>query len=257
MLMTLVRTGCVEAAVTMPFEVIKTRQQIGAKRYPGVLGITKTMKDAIGQAGGVRGLYSGLGIAMGQTSGKVGIRFFTYRRLSQVAGENASYKAIAGCLAGATEALVWITPTERMKILRIKNPNKPLKEFAKSIAVEGPRSLWVGALPTVVRNSASVGFRFFMYEKIIGVCNHNAALGGALVGATSTVLNNPLDVVKSEMQARQGNNRFNSVRACITETIATKGLWHLFTAGLSARILKITIGQATIFWVVDCVSKYS
>mmetsp|Transcript_10652 Transcript_10652/g.34044 ORF Transcript_10652/g.34044 Transcript_10652/m.34044 type:complete len:123 (+) Transcript_10652:3-371(+) len=105
------------------------------------------------------------------------------------------------------------------------------------------------------QNGGTVGFRFFVFDLIVAeYCHNNAALGGACVGALSTVLNNPVDVVKSEMQQAQGAARYPSMLACARHLVATKGPRHLLGAGLSARIVKISLGQAVIFQTVAALS---
>jgi len=238
--------GAAEAIVTMPMEVTKTRQQFGRNE-----GFVESLRASISTRG-ARGLYPALGLQMLQNAGKVGIRFGVYRLISQEEGVRPG-KAAAGFLAGATEAIVWVTPCERLKILRIRFSHMPpISFFSTMIRQEGVRTLWVGGIPTVFRQSASVGFRFFLYELVVDrFCGGNAAAGGFFVGVVSTVLNNPIDVLKSEMQAATRGDAFKSSFDCIKQVSRTKGWKHFFTAGLTARILKIGIGQAVIFQVVD------
>lgn len=107
----------------------------------------------------------------------------------------------------------------------------------------------------VPQQSASNAFRFYVYETIVhNYCGGNAALGGAVVGAISTVLNNPIDVLKSELQASQGSRSFSQSVSFLQNTIKEKGMSHILFAGLPARIVKIGVGQAVIFQVVQWLS---
>ena len=67
--------GSLEAVVTMPFEVIKTRQQIN-NSSGDVLGQLRSL--------GVRNLFVGLPIMIAQSGGKVAIRFSAYSELKNL-----------------------------------------------------------------------------------------------------------------------------------------------------------------------------
>mmetsp|Transcript_12696 Transcript_12696/g.20329 ORF Transcript_12696/g.20329 Transcript_12696/m.20329 type:complete len:113 (+) Transcript_12696:219-557(+) len=76
------------------------------------------------------------------------------------------------------------------------------------------------------------------------------------LGAFTTVLNNPIDVVKSRMQAdSQGGGKsapeFRSTWHCITAIKERDGLYGLLFRGLSARLVKISTGQAVIFFIYE------
>jgi len=84
----------------------------------------------------------------------------------------------------------------------------------------------------------------------------NPAVAGSIVGAVSTILNNPIDVIKSEMQARQGHGAFKGIGNCIGQVLKTKGIVHLLFAGMLPRIVKISIGQAVIFQTVAILQNF-
>lgn len=242
--------GAVEACVTMPFEVIKTRQQYGRN---------ESFKAVLRSAGGAKGLYSGLSLQILQNSGKIGLRFFLYNamRPSTSVLSPKQTKLASGFFAGAAEAMMWVTPLERLKILRIKHAQQaPAALFRTLVFQEGVSTLWVGAAPTVVRQSATVGFRFALYDAVVArYMNGNALLGGAFVGAVSTVLSNPIDVTKSEMQSARGAERYAGIVDCVKTVAKRKGLTHFFVAGLKARIFKISLGQAVIFSTVAALTS--
>ncbi|GBG26592.1 Mitochondrial carrier protein [Hondaea fermentalgiana] len=244
--------GAVEAAVTMPMEVTKTRQQYG-RNEP----MLASMRQAVAASGGIRGLYSGLGVQMLQNAGKIGIRFAVYQNIrGKLSDDPEQDKFLSGFAAGATEALLWVTPCERLKILRIRHAQLPPSQlFGTIFRTEGISSLWVGASPTFVRVTGSNAFRFYVYESIVQkYCGGNAALGGAAVGILSTILNNPVDVLKSEMQASSGKRNFSQTMSFLGSVVREKGLAHIFIAGLPARLVKIGAGQAVIFQVVQWIS---
>jgi solute carrier family 25 citrate transporter 1 len=240
--------GAVEAVVTMPLEGAKLRQQLGSKHGDGLV---RSLRAAL-REGGLRALYAGLALQVAQNSGKVGIRFLVF---DQLAGDgDATRKALAGVAAGCVESLLWITPCERLKIMRIQRPAEPLRLLLRAA---WERGLWAGATPTMLRNGGTVGFRFYTYELVVDrFCGGNAALGGAFVGALSSVINNSVDVVKTEMQRGEASaGSRGGMLACARAVARDKGFQHLFMAGLPARMLKISIGQAVIFQVVDALQE--
>jgi hypothetical protein len=241
----------------MPFETTKTLQQVN--HSPATASARLSMLDTMRRTvklSGVRGLYFGLPICLLQTSGKVGIRFAAFEALKPVVG--AHNVVVAGCLAGAIEAALWVTPCERIKVLRQiqvgeASPRHPVSWVAslRRLAGEGVvSSLYRGIGPTVLRNGGTVGFRFgahgYLMERLTasigGKRAWHSAAAGAAVGAVSTVLNNPIDVVKSHQQATSSGSM-----AGLARTLYAQGGVAAFTAGIGPRLWKISLGQAIIF----------
>merc|ERR1712232_1343541 len=84
---------------------------------------------------------------------------------------------LAGLGAGSAEAAIWTTPTERLKVLRQSEAgggskySTTLGSVRTIIAEGGVSSLFVGLVPTVLRQASSVGTRFMLYEPVKGVIN--------------------------------------------------------------------------------------
>merc|ERR1712146_511201 len=86
---------------------------------------------------------------------------------------------------------------------------------------EGPLALHRGALPTLLRQGTQLGFRFALYSDIKngidyvfagskregtlgGIQNFvQTMVSGASVGVLGTILNNPLDVIKTRINGRE------------------------------------------------------
>eukprot|EP00471_Norrisiella_sphaerica_P013477 CAMPEP_0184496410 /NCGR_PEP_ID=MMETSP0113_2-20130426/33890_1 /TAXON_ID=91329 /ORGANISM="Norrisiella sphaerica, Strain BC52" /LENGTH=279 /DNA_ID=CAMNT_0026883021 /DNA_START=10 /DNA_END=849 /DNA_ORIENTATION=- len=269
----------------MPFELTKTQQQLastsersapkkGAAPTVGQMGVIKTMRYVV-ERNGVQGLFYGLPITVIQTSGKVGIRFSAFEHFKSLicAVPRTPTKIeefVAGCAAGATEAALWITPCERLKVLRqaqigVKNPlhTSWMSSLLLILRDQGISGLYRGIAVTILRNGLSIGVRFVLYSKIVqdlrarsgsGPKGWEPLVAGASVGAFTTVLNNPLDVIKSRMQAdsQDGSRkpRYTSTWHCVKTIMNEEGLLGLWR-GLPARILKISLGQGVIFLVYE------
>ncbi|GAB5369482.1 hypothetical protein AAMO2058_001408200 [Amorphochlora amoebiformis] len=272
--------GAVEAVVTMPFELTKTTQQLGTTRVTSKstpyastsssrLGVWGTMRYVV-RHHGLAGLYYGLNITLVQTAGKVGIRFTAfemYRDFLSSIGIPASTFS-AGCLAGGTEAAIWITPCERLKVLRqaqigVRDPIHTdwVSSIRTILRQQGLRGLYRGLWATVLRNGLSIGVRMALYSHIREILRNvhgkqrasfDPLIAGASVGAITTILNNPLDVIKSRIQAdaqggRSKTLRYTSTWGCVKMMVRGEGVSSLLIRGLPARLMKISLGQAVIF----------
>jgi hypothetical protein len=259
-------TGCCEAVIMMPLEVVKTRQQLGAARH---MGVVAAMTDTV-RHNGIRGLYYGLPIVLIQTSGKVGIRFALYGQflnsLAPFQLPTSLAAALAGFGAGAAEAALWITPCERIKTLRhtqvgvAAGSQQYVGWLATGALVRkklGFFGLYRGMMATVLRNGGSVAFRHAVFgnlmersEPLIESRVARSAICGATVGAASTVLNNPIDVLKSRMQADDGKRaKYKGVWDCCRTIVREEGAQALMD-GLSARLIKISLGQVRVRCVI-------
>mmetsp|Transcript_9149 Transcript_9149/g.29428 ORF Transcript_9149/g.29428 Transcript_9149/m.29428 type:complete len:272 (+) Transcript_9149:189-1004(+) len=251
--------GVAEALATMPFEVTKNRIQMGH----GPPAILLNARDTVAKKG-VRGLYYGLQPQLLQVSAKSSLRFVafeTYQRM--LPGSTFT----CGMLAGLTEALVLVAPTERLKILRTAELRAGAHSAGASSSVfhaagalvreQGVAGLWHGAAPTAARQMLANGLRFFFYDHFKAALKGvpgSAAIAGGMTGVVSVVLTNPVDVVKTRIQAAPAGGGLGAQVGTVREMIAAEG-WVSLTRGMSARALKIGSGQAVIFGVFDCVKR--
>merc|ERR1712039_864409 len=106
-----------------------------------------------------------------------GIRFTAYEQnkiLLQSAGApKASVDLLAGLGAGFTEAFLWTTPTERLKVLRQNDIRSGLNRYSslpgavKTVAAEhGIRGLYAGIGACGIRQASGVGVRFAIYGRV-------------------------------------------------------------------------------------------
>lgn len=231
---------------------------------------------AIVRANGVKGLYNGFWPFLAQCSAKAAIRFFSFEAINRAidsagvdrTANTTAWALFSGLGAGCIESMVLTAPTDRVKVLgqamsaqRGGVPPTAL-ELVKS---QGVGSLYVGSVATTMRQGSSVAVRFACYAKVKEmVCSltgfdasatpgsAGAApawvnfLSGGCGGALSVCLNNPIDVVKSKVQA---GYRGGMVK-CLQEVVQERGLLGL-TAGLSARVPRLFLSQAIQFSLVD------
>ena len=125
------------------------------------------------------------------------------------------------------------------------------------LAQQGVTGLWLGVVPTAARQMVSNGARFAVFEQMKNYLTAwqapaPAALAGGCAGVFSVMLTNPVDVVKTHMQATPLTARSGGTLVAVRELIASEGL-GAFARGLSARAWKIGLGQAVIFGTYDAV----
>jgi solute carrier family 25 citrate transporter 1 len=275
--------GSVETVITMPFEVTKTWQQLHQRTS---LSVFSSMCSIV-QTNQIRGLYYGMPAMLIQTSLKVAIRFCAFEQykvwllqwIPDLSGKHAKARNFwAGFFAGATEAIVWVTPCERLKILR-QSQLGLLHErhttwhssLRMVLRAEGIRGLFQGLYPTVLRNSTTMGLRFLMYDWVMIQLLHACSVrqswhpiaSGFLVGTLGTIINNPLDVVKSVIQAQEKTivisptfiMQSTNMIQCSRQLFNAAGP-SVFFCGMGARIWKVSIGQAVIFFTYEHVITF-
>mmetsp|Transcript_15995 Transcript_15995/g.20940 ORF Transcript_15995/g.20940 Transcript_15995/m.20940 type:complete len:297 (+) Transcript_15995:2533-3423(+) len=248
---------------------------------------------------GFGSLYKGLTAVYTGIVPKMALRFvsFEYYRdtlvpdifgliLSPSANGCSDYKTvatfIAGLLAGVTEAILVVTPSETCKI-RIQaqyhsmmDPNQMAKRkysnvfnTAKIIAEEeGIRALWAGVVPTMLRQGCNQAVNFTAYQafkstlrEVTGVEElvpwQHLLLGG-LSGGFGPTINNPLDVVKTRMQRqvkRQGlTPQYTGIIQSCKRIANEEGITALWK-GLTPRLMRIMPGQAITFMTYEYISK--
>mmetsp|Transcript_62963 Transcript_62963/g.111834 ORF Transcript_62963/g.111834 Transcript_62963/m.111834 type:complete len:297 (-) Transcript_62963:153-1043(-) len=259
-------SGATEVSVTMPLDTVKTFTQVNRTGMGPLAGASQ-----IYQLKGFPGFYFGLPAVLLQVAGKGAIRFTAYEQfklgLQMANAPPASVDFLAGVGAGFAEAFLWTTPTERLKVLRqndIKsgqNRYSGLIGSARTVATEhGITGLYAGIGATGIRQASGVGVRFALYGRVKAALTTDppemwqSALAGGITGCASTLLNNPIDVIKSRIEAQDGavkeyTGTFQAFRAILREEGAIA-----FYKGVIPRLAKISIGQAITFTAYETYS---
>ena len=249
--------GISEIITTYPLDTIKTHLQIYPYKYNGIFHCGNQLVFNYG----LRSLYKGMNASLAQVGGKAAIRFTVYDYINNLLTDNTgnlsnSKKLISGLLAGSIESIIWTAPTERIKILQQKNSNDKLNIY-KIINKYGFKSLYKGTTPTIIKQSTSVGSRFWLYsilkDKFMdsnrNISSINTLLIGCIAGSFSTVLNHPFDVIKSNIQGNQTQKKM-TIYATGKELIQKYGILSLCN-GLNARFIRTGIAQGVTFVVYE------
>mmetsp|Transcript_35588 Transcript_35588/g.94121 ORF Transcript_35588/g.94121 Transcript_35588/m.94121 type:complete len:308 (-) Transcript_35588:394-1317(-) len=252
-------SGATEAAVTMPFDTIKTYCQV---QKTGITPVTAA-RD-IHKLKGIGGFYFGLPAVLVQVAGKGAIRWSAYEQFKgglQAAGApKASIDLFAGMGAGFAEAFLWTTPTERLKVLRQNDIRSGLNRYSslpsavRTVAAEhGITGLYAGIGACGLRQASGVGVRFAVYGRVKALLSSDppqmwqSALAGGITGCVSTALNHPIDVVKTRIEAQDGKQKeYNNTMQAFRSIVREEGVRTLYR-GIAPRMVKISLGQAITF----------
>ncbi|KAK4547341.1 hypothetical protein LTR36_000997 [Oleoguttula mirabilis] len=217
--------GVSEILIMYPLDVVKTRVQIqGRVPVPGQDHYT-SMVDCfrkIVQNEGFSRLYRGITAPILMEAPKRATKFAAndewgkvWRSAFGVEKMNQSLSILTGASAGATEAFV-VVPFELVKI-RLQDRAQAAKYngmidcVTKIIRQEGPLTLYQGLESTIWRHVLwNAGYFGCIHQvrallpanpsKDKTIQMRNDLLSGAIGGTVGTILNTPLDVVKSRIQ---------------------------------------------------------
>ncbi|RFU73169.1 mitochondrial 2-oxodicarboxylate carrier 2 [Trichoderma arundinaceum] len=214
--------GVSEILVMYPLDVVKTRVQLqtgkgaGAESYNGMLDcFQKIIKNE-----GFSRLYRGISAPILMEAPKRATKFAAndewgkvYRKLFGVDKMTQSLSVLTGATAGATESFV-VVPFELVKI-RLQDKasagkyNGMVDCVIKTVKNEGPLTLYQGLESTMWRhilwNAGYFGCIFQVRQLLPKADTQrgtmvNDLISGAIGGTVGTIVNTPLDVVKSRIQ---------------------------------------------------------
>lgn len=259
-------SGATEASITMPFDTVKTYCQVQRTAISPLAGA-----QDIFRLKGVGGFYFGLPAVLVQVAGKGAIRFTAFEQFKkslQVAGApKPTVDLVAGMGAGFTEAFLWTTPTERLKVLRQNDIRSGLNRYSslpgtvRTVAAEhGIRGLYAGIGACGLRQASGVGVRFAIYGHVKQLLTSDppelwqSALAGGITGCVSTALNNPIDVVKTRIEAQDGKvKEYTNTWQGLKAIVRGEGVRALYR-GIAPRMMKISLGQAITFSAYEAYS---
>jgi solute carrier family 25 citrate transporter 1 len=256
--------GGIEAAVTWPNEVIKTTLQMQTdNKYKGVIDCARQKINSQG----LLSLYRGLTPVVLGSMPKAGIRFGGYsaarNRLQDADGKMGSLQSIvAGVCAGSLEAIFAVTPMETLKT-RLIDKNRPFVSGTVNILkTEGMSGIYQGVAPTIAKQSLNQATRFLVYNNYVEIIRSRtgqqdlsmgyAVLGGMIAGCCSSCINQPVDTIKTRMQASDAS-KYSSTMDCIMKTLRQEGPLA-FYKGLIPRLGRVVPGQGIIFGVYNEIS---
>ncbi|CAD7950914.1 unnamed protein product [Amoebophrya sp. A25] len=237
-------------------------------------------------------LYRGFGPMVTQVSCKAAIRFAAFEQLKFLFAQQSlipsgSANFLCGVGAGIIEAAVWVTPTERLKVLRQASisssssrgsgpggaPSTTTAAARELLRTQGIGGFFVGFVPTAARQGVAMGIRFALYDQMkMGVQRLTPASGdgktpmiskpiqlllaGMGTGVVSSLANQPIDTAKSRLQAVEVSKgeKYAGTIDCLRKMYQKEGFLSWY-AGCGPRTLRLMIGQGIIFSCQETISS--
>jgi len=261
-------SGCCNLWVCHPLDRIKTHLQNHPhlSLYQSARAICSRGK---GFSGGLYAIYEGILPMTADACVKYALRFGSASWFRDMYRKNffdgddkqtlpAAVNAAAGAFAGTVECLAVTIPAELLKVRHMTYPSSTsfIVVFKDLIQNEGFFALYKGGLPTLGRQVTNHMIRFPTFFAITNWLKGGDAkkelspvldlLAGGIAGSVSTLINHPIDTVKTRMQ-KQGQNL--SMLAVIRQIYAERGILAFWSGGL-VRVLRVAPGQAIFFYGV-------
>jgi solute carrier family 25 citrate transporter 1 len=252
--------GAVEIAITYPAEFAKTRTQLNQRLPSG----QKLPFPPFGAQ-----WYAGCTTLIIGNSIKAGVRFVAfdqYRRMLSDPDGNVSgpMTVVSGFLAGATESLVAVTPFESIKTQLIddrKRPQPRMNGFIHGSGLiwreQGIRGFFKGFVPTTARQAANSAVRFSSYTGLRQLAQSYAGPGeklgtlstfaiGAVAGTITVYATQPIDTVKTRMQAIDSKGMYRNSVDCGVKIFREEGVLKLWSGALP-RLGRLMFSGGIVF----------
>lgn len=269
-------TGFIEAIICYPTEFVKTQLQLQSKTNPEYHGMADCARKTI-RNNGVMGLYAGaLPLIIG-SSGKQAARWAGYQYvLDKVQNEDGSCtvprRMFAGACGGVTEAVFAVTPIETLKTRVTDDVRRGTKNYsgsfdamAKILKSEGPAGLYMGVVPTIMKQATNQAVRFpvqfYCKEFLTGGDKSLAAnpiyngAAGAVAGAVSVILTMPQDTIKTRMQGEEAKKLYKGTVDCAMQILKKDGPLF-FYSGTIPRMVRVSLDVAITFAIFPVLGKY-
>ncbi|CAO1629761.1 unnamed protein product [Sympodiomycopsis kandeliae] len=270
-------SGAVEGFVTYPTEFVKTRAQFAVasgSKPPGPIEIIRTTLSE----NGIRGLYSGCSALVTGNAVKAGVRFLSYDSIKLAVADKETGKLtlprsiLAGFLAGLSEGLFAVTPSEAIKTRLIDDGRKPLAErkykglihgSKEIIKAEGFVGIYRGLGPTMIRQGANSAVRLTTYSTLRSLLLERKKKSptssqsvssvetfgiGAMAGIVTVYCTMPLDVIKTRMQS--ANSSYKNSFDCATTMLKQEGI-RRFWKGTTPRLTRLILSGGIVFTIYE------
>ena len=262
-------SGTCSTILLQPFDLIKTRMQ----QSPS-LGLIKVTRD-IARTEGVSSFWTGVTPSLWRTVPGIGLHFSFYHCLSSNIISSSGQEHLSslqsltvGVLARVMAGTVLIPATVIKTRWEAAGPvfhykGQGMLSAARSIVrVEGARGLVSGLVPTIVRDAPYSGIYLLFYNKLKQVgsvseltsSNERSAgqfVCGIVAGCVATIIVQPADVLKTEMQLSQDRVSQRSVARTVYRDRGLQG----FYVGLIPRIIRKSLMSALAWTVYERVSE--
>jgi len=221
------------------------------------------------QAGGFRGIYSGLGPALLGSAPGAALFFLTYDSVKHLLSSRAPEQILplvhsTSAAAGEVVACLVRVPVEIVKQRAQSSSVAPFKIVTDVLKRDGLPGFYRGYLSTVFREIPFSFIQFPIWEELKRrysgrtkrpIQAHESAICGAIAGGFSAGVTTPLDVAKTRIMLAESGSA--EAKGFVIQTLKTvyaeKGVSGLF-AGVTPRVTWISIGGCVFFGVYEFVA---
>ncbi|KXS95902.1 hypothetical protein AC578_2634 [Pseudocercospora eumusae] len=254
--------GAIEIAITYPFEFLKTRTQLNQR-----LASSNSKPIPFPPFGPQ--WYAGCTTLIIGNSIKAGVRFVAFDQYKSLLSNSdgtisGPMTVVSGFLAGATESLLAVTPFESIKTQLIddRKREKPrMRGFVHGSALiareQGVRGFFKGFVPTTARQAANSAVRFSSYTSLKQLAQSYTSPGeklgtlstfgiGAVAGTITVYATQPIDTVKTRMQAIDSKGMYKNSLDCGVKILKQEGILKLWS-GAMPRLGRLMFSGGIVF----------
>ncbi|KAI5450170.1 Mitochondrial succinate-fumarate transporter [Naganishia albida] len=277
--------GLAEACVCHPLDTVKVRMQLSKSRKArGLkpLGPWATAKQIVARETPM-GLYKGLGAVVTGIVPKMAIRFASFEAYKNALSDKEGKLKpkgvfLAGLLAGATEAVLVVSPMEVVKIrlqaqqhsladpLDVPKYRNAAHAAFTIVREEGISTLYRGVALTALRQATNQGVNFTAYQEFKRLAKEyqpqyaatelpswQTMLLGLVSGAMGPFSNAPIDTIKTRIQkaSKEPGETALSRFTKVTVSMFKEEGPAAFYKGILPRVMRVAPGQAIVFTVYE------
>jgi solute carrier family 25 citrate transporter 1 len=226
--------------------------------------MVNTMKMTFRERG-ILGFYRGYGALLMFSVPKNQVRFgtYTFMQTQVLTQRNKKNNFLCGLAAGAAEAVVVVTPQETLKTKLIHdklsaNPKyRNVFHGIKTIVqAQGFAGMYKGMVPTLLKQSTNQGVRFVVFEDTSKLLSNYIGykilvdlLSGGFAGFCSVMFNNPIDVVKTNLQSLEAA-KYGGFVGSFRYIMTNEGPMG-FYKGVAPRLARVILDVALTFTIYN------
>ena len=262
--------GIFELACLYPLDVVKTRLQLQRQaRSDAPRGIARMLVSIVRHEG-LATLYRGIAPLLVLEAPKRALKFGANdawgKAMRPVVRHQRVRAVVTGCLAGATESLM-VVPFELVKVRLQDRAQRslyrgPMDVVRHIVRQDGYAGLYRGLPATMIRHVMWNGGYFGSIPAIQARLPRatstserlrNSLVSGTLGGFIGTVLNTPLDVVKTRIQ--NASTYSGGTFTQLGHILRHEGAGALYK-GFWPKVVRLAPGGGLMLLVVDAITSY-
>ena len=263
--------GASEVSLTYPLECIKTLMQVHVSRYKGFVNCARTVFTERGIYGFYYGLSSHLLFAFPRVGVRFGVfdacKYYATSGMDKSKSPTRDQMFVVGLLSGFAEASLCTVPLTTLAVRLCAESAAPSPRFTSLfpaisfiVREEGLRGLYRGASPTLLKVTTQIAARFSLYNELYPLLTHSlgsdsaSLVAGGTAGGITVILNHPLDVIKSRIQALPSGTYTSSLH-CLRVVVQESGYRGLLV-GIVPRFLRVVAETSLTFFFYERYSSF-